>query len=60
MSRDFTERLVERACLALDGAGREAVVAAGRARAASFTWEACAAGLAALYGRAAEASTPDR
>jgi len=46
--------------LALDGTGREAVVAAGRAHAASFTWEACAAGLAALYGRAAEASMPGR
>ncbi len=35
--------------LGLDGVAREAVVAAGRARAASFTWEGCAAGLAALY-----------
>lgn len=37
------------ATLALDGAAREAVVAAGRARAAGFTWPTCADGLAALY-----------
>ena len=36
--------------LALDGDARRAVVDAGRARAASFSWEACAAGLAELYG----------
>jgi glycosyltransferase involved in cell wall biosynthesis len=38
-----------RATLALDGPAREAVIAAGRARAATFTWPACAAGLASLY-----------
>ncbi len=43
------------AALALDGPVREAVVAAGRAHAATFTWGACAAGLAALYERVAGA-----
>lgn len=37
------------AALALDGPDRDAVVAAGRAHAATFTWPACADGLAALY-----------
>ena len=37
------------ATLALDGAAREAVVDTGRAHAATYTWPACAAGLAALY-----------
>lgn len=39
------------AALALDGRDRDAVVAAGRAHAATFTWTACADGLAALYRR---------
>ncbi|MEO5679132.1 MAG: glycosyltransferase family 1 protein [Acidimicrobiales bacterium] len=43
------------ATVALDQVGRAAVVAAGRARAASFTWAACAEGMAALYARAAGA-----
>ena len=43
------------AALALEGAARDAVVATGRLHAASFTWEACASGLAALYGEAAGA-----
>jgi glycosyltransferase involved in cell wall biosynthesis len=34
---------------------RDRLVAAGRRRAAGFTWEACAAGLAALYRDAADA-----
>ena len=37
------------AAVALHGPERRAVVAAGRARAASFTWSACANGLASLY-----------
>ncbi len=41
------------AALALDGPARQAVVAAGRTHAASFTWPACAEGLASLYRRAA-------
>lgn len=41
--------------LALDGPARQAVVAAGRARAASFTWAACADGLASCYRLAAGA-----
>jgi alpha-1,3-rhamnosyl/mannosyltransferase len=41
--------------LALDGPAREAALAAGRARAGSFTWEACAAGLTALYRQVAGA-----
>ena len=43
------------AALGLDGPARQAVVAGGRAHAASFTWEACAAGLANLYDRVAGA-----
>jgi glycosyltransferase involved in cell wall biosynthesis len=42
-----------RRTLALEGDARAAVVAAGRAHAATFTWEACAAGLVSLYERAA-------
>lgn len=41
--------------LALDGSARAAVVAGGRAHAATFTWPACAAGLAALYREVAGA-----
>jgi len=41
--------------LALDPAALAATVAAGRARAATFTWAACAEGLAALYATAAGA-----
>jgi len=41
--------------LALDGPAREAVVAAGRAHAATFTWAACAEGLAHAYAMAAGA-----
>lgn len=41
--------------LALDGSSRAAAVANGRAHAASYTWPACAAGLATLYRRVAGA-----
>lgn len=41
--------------LTLDGPERAQVVAAGRAHADTFTWGACAAGLAALYERVAGA-----
>jgi glycosyltransferase involved in cell wall biosynthesis len=40
--------------LLTDGALRERLVEAGRERAALFTWEACAAGLSDLYGKAAK------
>jgi glycosyltransferase involved in cell wall biosynthesis len=43
------------AALRLDGPARAAVVAAGRAHAASYTWAGCAAGLADLYRRVAGA-----
>ena len=38
-----------------DDGERRRLVAAGTARAARFSWDACAAGLADLYGRAATA-----
>lgn len=41
------------AAVALEGPHREAVVSAGRSHAASFTWSACAEGLASLYRLAA-------
>ncbi len=39
------------------GSGVEELVGRGRRRSAEFTWEACAAGLAALYGDARRAGT---
>jgi len=43
---------------ATDGHQREALILSGKARAASFTWEATAAGLAALYNQAAGSAGP--
>ena len=40
---------------ATDGPAREALISAGKDRAATFTWEATAAGLNALYHRVADA-----
>jgi glycosyltransferase involved in cell wall biosynthesis len=41
--------------LGLDGEARAAVLAAGRAHAAAYTWERCAGGMADLYRRVAGA-----
>lgn len=45
---------------AADGAQRELLISSGKERAASFTWEATASGLGALYERAAGSPGPGR
>lgn len=45
---------------ATDTRQREVLILSGKARAASFTWEATASGLAALYNQAAGSTSPRR